>query len=177
MISITARIAGEPTHTGHVRVDVFAGPDPAHRALVGKLLAWPEEAAEIIARLTAPEQDLVDAITPDIAAQVLHHYGDIAGRRPDTEFVGLLIATLAAAPPEELVRLAALYPGYVGAVRLATGTEGIVRILRDRAANALPTPRPERHTEGPDAPPPAFTDALATATLAATPSGEQDGSA
>ncbi|GIH91983.1 hypothetical protein ACFFMN_33755 [Planobispora siamensis] len=147
MIVMTARTTGDPDHTGHIRVDVFAGPDRQHLHLIGGLRMFPEDATELIARLEAPERDVCERITPEIAAHVLHHRGDLAGRRPEDEFTRQLIATLTAAPPEELIALAALYPGYVAAVRLAGGLEGTVQILRQIAADSLPAPRAERRQE------------------------------
>lgn len=47
MVSIAARAVAGESHSGHVRVQVFAGPDADHRALCGVLTMLPDEARHL----------------------------------------------------------------------------------------------------------------------------------
>lgn len=138
MIHITARLQGETQGT-HQRVNVFAGPDPEHLALVGGLLMLPAEADELMARIVAA--DIEPTITPAQAAHVLHHYGATGGMEPGS-FTQLLITTIDKADREHTLRLAVIYPGYVGAVSLAKYTEDGIRLLQGLARQML-VPAPQ----------------------------------
>lgn len=57
-------------------------------------------------------------ITPDIAGQVLWHFGSPQGRRPGS-FAQALLLAITAADPTNQARLALGFPGYVAAVQMA----------------------------------------------------------
>jgi len=138
MIHITARLQGE-VRGDHQRVNVFAGPDAEHLALVGGLLMRPAEADELMARIVAA--DIEPTITPTQAAHVLWHYDATGGMEPGS-FTQQLITTIDRADRENTIRLAVIYPGYVGAVALAKYTEDGIRLLQGLARQML-VPAPQ----------------------------------
>lgn len=82
---------------------------------------------ETMARACIP----VGGIGAHTANHVLAHYGE-GGHRAGT-FTNMLIATIIAADPVNMTRLATVYPGYVGAARLARDTDGGITFLQSVA--------------------------------------------
>ena len=78
-------------------------------------------------------------ITPEIASQVLHHFG--RGGFPAPGFTATLILAIAQADVVNRARLAEGFPGYVAAVNLAqltdTGTATLIAIARGGGVMAL----------------------------------------
>jgi hypothetical protein len=75
-------------------------------------------------------------VTPDEAAAVLWHYDDAGNRRNLPEpgsFVQALIACIARADPQNRLRLALGFGGYVAAASLVEGRRDGITRLRKRA--------------------------------------------
>lgn len=100
MVSIAARPVPGESHSGHVRVQVFAGPDEDRRALCGVLTMRPDEAEALIdtlahaPALAALAAELVDAVRTANAA----------------EHTGVTLAALSAMVVHRLPGVALTYP-------------------------------------------------------------------
>lgn len=92
-------------------------------------------AAELAARIEAAELDQT-GITPEQAAHVLWHFGATGGMEPD-EFTQSLVTAISRADRENVLRAAAVWPGYAHAVHIAKNTEDGIRRLREIALQAL----------------------------------------
>ncbi|WP_326646092.1 hypothetical protein OG884_15685 [Streptosporangium sp. NBC_01755] len=86
--------------------------------------------------------------TPEQAAHVLHHFGATGGMEPGS-FTQLLITTIASADRTNVLRLAAIYPGYVGACNLAQNHADGIRVLQGLARQML-VPAPQDGGDGRD---------------------------
>lgn len=74
------------------------------------------------------------SITPEIAAHVLHHFGNDGGY-PASNFKTQLLNTIAVADALNRPRIAAGFPGYVAAFNLAQNQADGTAILQKIAAS------------------------------------------
>lgn len=111
-----------------------------------KLSAPGDIANELSARIAAGEIQST-AVTAEIAADVLGDRGAAGGRLPEP-FIRRLIGAIELADRENILRLGAIYPGYVLAVDWARNGEGGLAALQVIAGQVVlnpdPAPAPER---------------------------------
>ncbi|MEV7006825.1 hypothetical protein [Streptosporangium sp. NPDC051022] len=134
MTTITAhmRQEGDRAH-----VAIYAGDGDPVPLPCGVLTMAPSEAAELVARVRAGELSST-AITPKIAAHVLHHVGVTGGMEPEP-FIQRLIDAIASADRTDQLRLAAVYPAYALAVHCTASADGIRRLQEVALAAPVPT--------------------------------------
>ncbi|MGW0587429.1 hypothetical protein [Streptosporangium sp. NPDC002607] len=143
MIQITAHLHQDDNGAAHVAIYAT---DPGHTPSsepspfpCGVLTMSPAAGAELVARVQAGESE--QTITPEQAAHVLWHFDATGGMEPGS-FTQALITTIASADRTNMLRMAAIYPGYVGAVHLAQNTADGVRLLQGLARQML-VPAPQ----------------------------------
>lgn len=128
MIRAHLRIEGETAH-----VVIYTDDDPTP---CGVLTMPAEQGTELAARVN--DHEVSPVVTPEIAAHVLHAYGQAGGTAPTDPSVPPLIAALTAAPRARRRRLTAAEPGYARAVTLAAeGLRGIT-VLQSRVMDTAP---------------------------------------
>lgn len=136
MIRITAHLHQDDAGPAHVTI--YAGDDEPAPLPCGVLTMTAPEAAELVARIAAPE--IEQTITPEAAAHVLWHYSATGGMEPGS-FTQHLITTIDKADRVNILRAAAVWPGYAHAVHLAKNTEDGIRRLQQTAGQMLATPQ------------------------------------